>query len=225
MPHQDHEDWLQRWQEGRINWHKTVVDPVLEKHIGLLEDSGGSGRSILVTMCGKSVDLLWLCSRGHSVTGVELSPIAVDQLFQENSVPYTVTECGEFSIYSATDRSLKVYCGDILKFGPSDAGQFDVIWDCNAIVALSVEDRDKYVQLLVSVLKPGGRILMTTWVYEQSIHISRPYSMPPDMIRGLFDSLCDTQEVENIDMPTTSKLCQQFNLSWAVRPVLLLTMK
>ena len=30
LPHQDHEGWLQRWKEGRINWHKTVVDPVLE---------------------------------------------------------------------------------------------------------------------------------------------------------------------------------------------------
>ena len=129
-------------------------------------------------------------------------------------------ECGEFSIYSATDCSLKVYCGDILKFGPSDAGQFDVIWDCNAIVALNVEDRDKYVQLLVSVLKPGGRILMTTWVYEQSIHFSRPFSMPPDMIRGLFDSLCETQEVETIEGGT----CKCHNLP-RVHPILLLTKK
>ena len=58
---------------------------------------GGSERSVLVTMCGKSVDLLWLCSRGHSVTGVELSSIGVElssigveQLFQENSIPHTV---------------------------------------------------------------------------------------------------------------------------------------
>ena len=46
---------------------------------------------MLVTMCGKTVDLEWLCSRGHSVTGVELSPLAVEQYFKENSIPHTVT--------------------------------------------------------------------------------------------------------------------------------------
>ena len=130
---------------------------------------------------------------------------------------------GEFSIYSATDRNLKVYCGDILKFGLSHVDQFDVIWDCNAIVALNVEDREKYVQLLVSILKPGGRILMTTWVYEQSLYLRRPFSMTPDMIRGLFDSVCDTQEVENIDMASTGYFGPE--VPWATRPVLLLTMK
>ena len=57
---------------------------------------GDNGLSVLVsTMCGKSVDLEWLCSRGHSVTGVELSPLAVEQFFKENSIPHTVTGvCG-----------------------------------------------------------------------------------------------------------------------------------
>ena len=56
-----------------------------------LLDKGSSRLSVLVTMCGKSVDLLWLCNRGHSVTGVELSPIAMSQFFKENSIPHTVT--------------------------------------------------------------------------------------------------------------------------------------
>ena len=66
---------------------------------------------------------------------------------------------------------------------------------------------------------------MTSCVYEQSIHLRRPFSMPPDMIRGLFDSVCDTKEVENIVVPSTSNFCQRHDLPWATRPVLLLTMK
>ena len=61
---------------------------------------------------------------------------------------------------------------------------------------------------------------MTTWIYEQSIHFSRPFSMPPDMIRELFDSLCETQEVETVEGGT----CKCHNLPW-VRPILLLTKK
>ena len=72
--------------------HADVHSVSLQKHVDLLDGGrGGTRLSILVTMCGKSVDLLWLCSRGHSVTGVELSPIAVEQFFKENCVPHIVT--------------------------------------------------------------------------------------------------------------------------------------
>ena len=42
-------------------------------------------------------------------------------------------------MYTATDRKLTVYCGDVLKFLPSVAGQFDAIWDRSAIIAINVE--------------------------------------------------------------------------------------
>ena len=51
---------------------------------------GREGVSILVTMCGKSVDMIWLCERGFSVTGVELTEKAVKEFFEDNSIPYTV---------------------------------------------------------------------------------------------------------------------------------------
>ena len=36
------------------------------------------------------MDIPWLCSRGHSVTATELSPIAVEGLFKENSIPHVI---------------------------------------------------------------------------------------------------------------------------------------
>ena len=63
----------------------------MQKRIDLLENGCKSGLSVLVPMCGKTVDLHWLCARGHAVTGVELSPIAVHQIFTDNSIPFEVT--------------------------------------------------------------------------------------------------------------------------------------
>ena len=63
----------------------------MQSRIDLLENGYMKGLSILVTMCGKTVDLHWLCARGHSVTGVEISPVAVHQIFTENSIPFGVT--------------------------------------------------------------------------------------------------------------------------------------
>ena len=128
-------------------------------------------------------------------------------------------------MYTAKENSLKVYCGDIFKFGPSTAGQFDAIWDCNALVAINAEDRSRYRDVLVSVLKPSGRILMTTWIYEQSIHLRFPLCIPPEMVQALFDSHCEMSEVECIDMATSSSFCQRHELPWAKRPVLFLTRK
>ena len=42
-------------------------------------------------------------------------------------------------MYTDSDRKLTVYCGDVLKFLPSVAGQFDAIWDRSAIIAFNVE--------------------------------------------------------------------------------------
>lgn len=42
------------------------------------------------------------------------------------------------------------------------------VWDRGALVALRPEDREDYVRVCDSVLAPGGRVLLTTMVYDQS---------------------------------------------------------
>ena len=67
------EDWLGRWDQGRIGWHEAAGNEGLKSHWPELPD----GSSVLVPLCGKAPDLLWLAKRGHVVVGVELSDIAV----------------------------------------------------------------------------------------------------------------------------------------------------
>ncbi len=45
-----------------------------------------AGSRVLVPLCGKSVDLLWLVGQGCDVTGVELSEIAVRAFFAEAGI-------------------------------------------------------------------------------------------------------------------------------------------
>ncbi len=44
---------------------------------------------VFVPLCGKSIDMLWLVQQGFAVTGCEISELAVEQFFTENSIPYT----------------------------------------------------------------------------------------------------------------------------------------
>ena len=112
----------------------------------------------------------------------------------------------------------------MFKLGPSVAGVFDAIWDCNAITGVNAEERMKYRDILVALLKPNRRILMTSWHYEQSIHMRPPFSLPYEMISDLFAPYCDTEEVDSIDM-AGSGFCQRQELPWAKRLVFLLKKK
>src|SRR3546814_12861307 len=62
----------------------AAQSPLLEKHwpsLGL-----ATGSRVFVPLCGKSLDMAWLAARGHRVLGVELSPLAVGQFFDENGL-------------------------------------------------------------------------------------------------------------------------------------------
>src|SRR5690606_22020225 len=72
--HYMHADfWLERWREGRTHFHLERVTPLLQKYwpgLGLPK-----GSKVLVPLCGKTLDMVWLAEQGHKVLGVELSPL------------------------------------------------------------------------------------------------------------------------------------------------------
>ena len=84
------EDWRSRWAEGRTGWHEPEGNAGLHAAWPALPEHS----SVLVPLCGKSPDLLWLAKRGHEVTGIELSEIAVRDFFAENAIEYDTSERG-----------------------------------------------------------------------------------------------------------------------------------
>lgn len=66
---------MERWREGRIGWHQPDGNASLRRHWR------GTGPRVLVPLCGKTPDLVWLAEWGNEVVGVELSEIAVQSFF------------------------------------------------------------------------------------------------------------------------------------------------
>ena len=66
------------------------------------------------------------------MVGIELSEIGVLEFFEENGIPYSVTKEGEFAVYEAKDRKLKLINGDFYKVTPEVAGTFEAVWDSSA---------------------------------------------------------------------------------------------
>ncbi|MEA9481868.1 hypothetical protein VC290_16130, partial [Xanthomonas campestris] len=80
----DTDFWLQRWQDGQTGFHQDEVMPLLQKHWPALQLPAHA--RVLVPLCGKTLDLHWLAAQGHRVLGVEISPLAVTQFFDDADV-------------------------------------------------------------------------------------------------------------------------------------------
>ena len=219
------DEWTQYWDEGTIGWHRDKVDVFLQKYLKQLYMCGSNEESIsiLVTLCGKSLDLPWLADQGHSVVGCELVELAGKQLFEENNIPFSVSMISDFKVFSASDKKLKLFIGDYFKITASLTGKFDAIWDHNAFGAINPDDRSCYVEILSSLLVPGGKILLSTWEYDQSKRNVAPYSLNSEQIKEYFGRSFEVKLLERKDY-SGSLFTRKFILDWAYRPIHLLTL-
>lgn len=176
------EDWKSRWEEGRIGWHEADGNSALRKYW----PTPGNGERVLVPLCGKSPDLLWLAQQGHDVTGVELSEVAVRAFFVESSLEFAAIEAGGFLVFKCASPRITLVCGDY--FGYSDK-PFDALYDRASLVALPQQMRPEYVRHTKSLLKPDATQLLITLEYDQSKANGPPYSVLADEVADYWGNI------------------------------------
>lgn len=168
------EQWLGRWEEGRTGWHEPAGNRNLQAHWQW------SGRRVLVPMCGKTPDLLWLESQGNEVVGVELSEIAILAFFEEHDLPFEELD-GDLPGYRAVGRRISLYCGDFFEFRDE---AFDAHYDRGALIALTSELRSRYARHTSSLLTPAAGQLVITVEYDQNVCDGPPYSLGSEEVQG-----------------------------------------
>ncbi len=173
--------WHQRWQENLIGFHQNEINPYLLEYWPQLELDDGSG--VLVPLCGKSLDMLWLAER-YSVHGVELSPRAVEDFFTEQQLESSRREEGEFSVCETTGMTL--YCGDFFNLQSAMLGKINAIYDRAALIALPPDMRARYVSHLSSLCLAGTQMLLVTMVYNQTEMSGPPFSVEAAEVHALF---------------------------------------
>ena len=174
--------WTKRWTEGRIGFHQNQVHSDLLSHGR--EQLGSKRQRVLVPLCGKTKDLLWFAEQGHAVVGVDLSEVALAQWHTENKRKANGEIISNATRYQS--ENVEMWCGDVLELGPETLGQFDLVWDRAAMVALNPERRILYAQRLQALLKPGGRLLINAFEYDQTLMKGPPHSVRPSELRLLF---------------------------------------
>lgn len=170
----DKQFWHERWQQNKIGFHRDTVHPALEKHWRVV--TGGALEPVLVPLCGKSLDMLWLARQGHQVVGVELDRGAAEAFFEEAGLAPKIDETGPLPSFSA--GGVTIFVGDFLEFDPP--GQFGLVYDRAALIALPPEMRPRYLAHLASLLAPDARGLLITLEYPQASMAGPPFAVLPE---------------------------------------------
>jgi len=176
-------DWEERWRQGRRGWHQEAPNKLLLKY-GPAALGKPPGR-VLVPLCGKSLDLLWLEEQGFWVLGVEAAGMALREFHQEHDRQVAVREEGPFKIHQSGRITLVE--GDFLALPDGLLGQVDAIYDRAAYHAVGPREvRDVYAQRLLEHLKPAGSMLLIALHYNQQQMPGPPFSVTPEEVREVF---------------------------------------
>ena len=165
--------WRARWAEGRTGFHRDAPNPLLTDNMhrmGLAE-----GARVLVPLCGKTLDLLWLADQGFQVVGVELTEIACRSFIAASGRSFTQAESGRFLRFHSP--GIELLCGDFFSLESSLLGPIDAIWDRAALIALPEALRTRYVALIDSLASSGTRLLLATIEYPQEERGGPPLSV------------------------------------------------
>jgi thiopurine S-methyltransferase len=174
--------WITAWNEGRTNFHQGNYHDKLMEYFPQLNPR--KGQRVLVPLCGKSKDLLWLHELNLRVHGIERHDQAVESFFAENELsPVEKTQDQDFAHY--THENLVVSCGDFFKLDENDT--YDFAYDRASLVALSSPMRKTYAEVIKQSLKKGGKYLLIVYEYDQSKLDGPPFSVDANEIRELYE--------------------------------------
>ncbi len=150
--------WQQCWRDNDIEFHQKTVNTALIRFWSALGLAPGD--RIFVPLCGKSLDLLWLAAQGHSVIGVELSPIAVRALFKAGRMQPARRKLGKFTLWQS--GRIDILCGDLFDLTASDLGNVAAVFDRASLTALPEDIRHAYLAQLLKIVPAACKILLLT---------------------------------------------------------------
>ncbi|MDD5034015.1 MAG: thiopurine S-methyltransferase [Methylococcaceae bacterium] len=189
--------WHERWELKQTGFHQSQVNPMLSEYGRGILANGGEG-PVFVPLCGKSLDMVWLRLQGYPVLGVELSPIAIEDFFTEQSLSPTRSSLDEFQCHES--EGIRLLVGDFFDLKPAHLEGVQAVYDRAALIALPQELQSRYAEHLLRLLPKRPPILLVTLEYEQTEMEGPPFSTTEDRVRELFGV---AYQVENLSARDT----------------------
>nr|BFD43497.1 thiopurine S-methyltransferase [Pseudomonas sp. FFPRI_1] len=174
--------WHKRWERDQIGFHQAEVNPYLQQYwpaLGLTANS-----RVLVPLCGKSLDLLWLADQGFRVLGIELAEKAVEDFFLEHGLQPRISQQGVFKVYA--HGRIQLWCGDFFALTAEDIADCTALYDRAAMIALPPDMRQRYAAHVNNLLPEGSQGLLIVLDYDQSRLDGPPFAVLDDEVERQF---------------------------------------
>jgi thiopurine S-methyltransferase len=179
--------WEQRWAKGEIGFHSPKAnEDLVELGAAWL---GDGRRTVLVPLCGKSLDLHHLSEQGHEVIGVELIETALEGFFADAGWEPKKEVLGPFIAWRCAERpNLLLLQGNI--FDLSEIADLmekvDRVWDRASLVALDAPRRAAYAELLGRLLHAEVELLLNVFDHGPDQGQGPPHSVCTAELDELF---------------------------------------
>jgi thiopurine S-methyltransferase len=177
--------WIDKWQKMEIGFHLDEVNKVLLKYWPTLNTR--PLQRVLVPLCGKSLDVLWLRQQGHSVVGIELSDIALTELAtlmtSELGIELSCEQREQGKVYQG--EGVTLIAGDF--FDQPALGPIDWVYDRAALVALPENMRRDYARQLRHISGSAPQFLITL-DYRQSQMSGPPFAISDEEVQQHYSS-------------------------------------
>jgi thiopurine S-methyltransferase len=188
--------WLSRWNANRIGFHEAAANAHLVAHFLAL--SLPPSARIFVPLCGKTRDIGWLLSTGHTVVAVELSELAIQQLFDDLGTAPKIANEGPLRRYSAPH--LDVFVGDIFDLTRAMTGRVDAVYDRAALVALPTDMRTRYAAHVDRITDHAPQLVIC-FEYAQTLMDGPPFSIGAGELHRLYGDSYKLDLLETRPLP------------------------
>lgn len=197
--------WQQLWRSGSDSFTLEEPNANLTTHLEDLLPGRSNApidpRSVLVPLCGRSVDLVFLESRQRSVWGVDIAGAALQRFAQDHGGGVASSwklegHNGSRAYHLRTLPRLTLVHADFLALRPrdyrdpegaplsspladDDSPPFDAVWDRGGLTSMPPALRLSYASLLHGLLRPGARALV------EFLSPSTDLALSEDAVTGL----------------------------------------
>lgn len=192
----DPDFWHQKWERNEIGFHVGEANPLLVNSFHQL--SLAKGDRVFLPLCGKTLDIAWLLDQGYRVVGIELNPLAIQQLFAELGAKPAITRMEALSHYGA--ENLDIFVGDFFNLSRDILGPVDVIYDRAALVALPEDMRKRYTRHLMAITDRAPQLLIT-YQYNPGELDGPPFSISAAEVRRHYDDVYELNLLDTIEVP------------------------
>jgi thiopurine S-methyltransferase len=185
--------------------------------------AASGAKRVFFPLCGKTFDMAYLSQQGHHVTGMEGVLTAIQEFASDNQIalsqehPASLPAHIKDNFVAYSGRRIRIYQGDFFAWptpatapladlraaGLADC--YDAIFDRGSLVAINRDLRPQYVEIMDTVLAPGGKVLIAALDYDQSEMEGPPNALSLEQVKSLYFGLPEGKDRYTVELLSADK--------------------